>query len=86
MGRLRKLSHPWHGPYGIVERKEPDVTVVKVYAPQDGQIKVHQTRVAHCPPELNAGFFWYGTKQASPGRPPKWVNQLDVCTPRDYGE
>ena len=42
-GKQRKLSRPWHGPYRIVERRDPDVTVVKVYAPQDGQIQVHQT-------------------------------------------
>ena len=75
-GRQRKLSRPWHGPYRIVERNDPDVTVVKVYAPQDGPIQVHQMRVAPCPPELPAGFFWYGSRRSSPGRPPKWVNQL----------
>ena len=75
-GRMRKLSRPWHGPYRIVDRRDPDVTVVKVYSPQDGQIQVHQNRVAPCPPELPSGFFWYGTRRARPGRPPKWVNQL----------
>ena len=75
-GRQRKLSRPWHGPYRVVERNDPDVTVVKVYSPQDGQIQVHQMRVAPCPPELPAGFFWYGSRRSSPGRPPKWVDQL----------
>ena len=51
-GRQRKLSRPWHGPYRVIDRRDPDVTVVKVYSPQDGQIQVHQTRVTHCPPEL----------------------------------
>ena len=51
------------------------MTVVKVYSPQDGQIQVHQNCVAPCPPELPSGFFWYGTRCARPGRPPKWVNQ-----------
>ena len=74
-GRLRKLSRPWHGPYRIIDRQDPDVTVVKIYAPQDGQIQVHQTRVAPCPPQLPAGFYWYGTRRSSPGRPPKWVDQ-----------
>ena len=85
-GRLRKLSRPWHGPYRVVERRDPDLTMVKVYAPQDGQIQVHQTRVAHCPPELPAGFFWYGTKRSSPGRPPRWVDQLlrgDLFAPHE---
>ena len=51
-GRQRKLSRPWHGPYRIVERRDPDVTVVKVYAPQDGHIQIHQDRVTPCLPEL----------------------------------
>ena len=73
---MHKLSRPWHGPYRVIERRDPDVTVVKVYAPQDGQIQVHRMRVAPCPPELPAGFYWYGSRRSSPGRPPKWVNQL----------
>ena len=59
-----------------MSRNDPDVTAVKVYAPQDGQIQVHQMRVAPCPPELPAGFFWYGSRGYSPGCPPKWVDQL----------
>ena len=85
-GRQRKLSCPWHGPYRIVGRHDPDVTVVKVYAPQDGQLQVHQTRVAHCPPELPCGFFWYGNRRAGPGRLPKWVEQLlqgDLLRPHE---
>ena len=73
-GRMRKLSRPWHGPYRVVDKRNPDVTVVKVYAPQDGQIQVHQSRVVHCPPEIPAGFYWYGNKCSSPGRPPQWVD------------
>lgn len=69
IGRQHKLSRPWHGPYRIVDRRDPHVTVVKVYAPQDDQIQVHQTRVSPCPPELPAGFFWYGSQRTSPGRP-----------------
>jgi hypothetical protein len=75
-GRQRKLSRPWHGPYRIVERRDPDVTVVKVYAPQDGHIQIHQDRVTPCPPELPSGFFWYGDKRSKLGRPPKWVDKL----------
>ena len=54
-GRLHKLSRPWHGLYRVDDRRDPDITMVKVYTPQDGQIQIHQTRVAHCPPELPAG-------------------------------
>ena len=37
-GRNRKLSQPWHGPFRVVSCADPDVTAVKVYRPQDGQI------------------------------------------------
>ena len=77
-GERHKLSCPWHGPYRIIERRDPDVTVVKVHAPQDGKLHVHLqlSRVVPCPPELPAGFFWYGTRRADPRRPPKWVEEL----------
>lgn len=45
-GRMRKLSRPWYGPYCVVDQRDPDMTVVKVYSPQNGQIQVHQNRVA----------------------------------------
>ena len=80
-GRLRKLSGPWHGPYRVIDKRDPDITVVKVYAPQDGQIQVHQSRVVRCPPELPAGFYWYGSRRSSPGRPPRWVDKLLQGTP-----
>ena len=70
-GKSRKLSHPWHGPYQITSRDEPDITATKVYFPDDPSIQVHQTRVQHCPPTLPLGFYWYGTKRPKPGRPSK---------------
>ena len=75
-GKARKLSRPWHGPYRVVDIRQPDVTVVKVYRPQDGRIQIHQTRVTPCPPAFPAGYFWYGDKRPRPGRPPKWVDEL----------
>ena len=75
-GRLRKLSRPWHGPYRVLQRRDPDVIVVKVYHPQHGEICVHQSRVCKCPSDFPAGFYWYGGKQKGPGRPPKWVEQF----------
>lgn len=30
-GRLQKLSRPWRGPYHVINMKDPDVTVTKVY-------------------------------------------------------
>ncbi len=75
-GPQRKLSHPWHGPYRVVSCRDPDITVTKVYYPQDGQIQIHQSRVQECPSNFPAGFFWYGSKRRGPGRPPKWVENL----------
>ena len=40
-GKSRKLSHPWHGPYRITSRDEPDITATKVYFPDDPSIQVH---------------------------------------------
>ena len=57
-GKQRKLSRPWHGPYRIITKSDPDVTVVKIYFPEEGQIQVHQSRVCSCPPHLPAGFYW----------------------------
>lgn len=37
-GRNRKLSRPWHGPYRITDRRDPDVSVTKVYFPSEGAI------------------------------------------------
>ena len=65
----------------------PDVTVVKVYLPQDGQIQVHQTRVTPSPEDIPAGYYWYGRKKHSPGRPPQWVTALeDVSAAGETGE
>ena len=75
-GKSRKLSRPWHGPYRVVNIRQPDVTVVKVYRPQDGCIQIHQTRVTPCPSAFPAGYSWYGDKRPRPGRPPKWVDRL----------
>ena len=75
-GRLRKLSRPWHGPYRIVSREDPDVSVIKVYYPLEKPIRVHLSRVAPCPSEFTPGYYWYGTRRCSSGRPPKWVQKL----------
>ena len=75
-GRWRKLSRPWHGPYRVIKKFDPDITCVKVYFPQEGQICVHQSRVCACPREFPAGWYWYGGRRKGPGHPPKWVDQL----------
>ena len=76
VGRNRKLSRPWHGPYRVLEKKDPDITLCKVYFPLEKNIQVHQTRVQPCPMNFPAGCYWYGSKRAGPGCPPKWVDRL----------
>ena len=74
-GRLRKLSRPWHGPFRITDINGPDVTVIRVYFPEDKPIQVHMLRVSPCPPDFPAGYYWYGKKKSS-GRPAPWVEKL----------
>ena len=40
-GKDWKLSHSWHGPYRIISRDDPDVTVKKIYFPDDPQVQIH---------------------------------------------
>ena len=63
-GSLRKLPRPWHGPYRVIDRQDPDVTVGSMPHRMD---KFRELHPAHhsCP--------WYGTRCS---RPPKWVDQL----------
>ena len=75
-GKMRKLSRPWHGPYRIISRNDPDVTVTKVYFPDDPPLQVHQLRVKNCPMSFPCGYYWYGSKRPRPGRPPKWVEKF----------
>ena len=55
-GRQRKLSRPWHGPYRVVAKRDPDVEVSKVYFPQEGNIQIHQSRVKSCSPGFPSGY------------------------------
>ena len=78
-----KLRRPWHGPYRVVSRDDPDVTVVKMYFPQEPAIQIHQTRVCPCPVGFPPGYYWYGRKQHSSG-PPSWVEDvLERCLPAE---
>ena len=60
----------------MLSRGDPDLTVTKVYYPQQGSIQIHQEQVCFCPPEFPAGYFWYGKRRHAVGRSPKWVQQL----------
>ena len=75
-GKNRKLSRPWHGPYRVTSIDDPDISVSKVYFPQDGNIQVHQSRVKLCPTNFPSRLHWYGGRRRGPGRPPKWVEEL----------
>ena len=77
-GRSRKISRPWHGPYRVVQQDDTDVVAAKVYFPGEGTIRVHQTRTTLCPPAFQNGFYWYGQKQSSIGRYPRWIDGLDA--------
>ena len=75
-GKQRKLSRPWRGPFRITSCNDPDVTVVKVYYPEEGPLQIHQTRVCPCPSALPVGFYWYDGNRKSSGGVPRWVNNL----------
>ena len=62
IGKSQKLSHPWHGPYRIISGDDPDITVTKIYFPDDPSIQIHQSRVQHCPPSLLQNFIGMGLK------------------------
>ena len=75
-GKRRKLSRPWHGPYRVSSVCEPTICVTSVYFPTTEAIKIHLSRVKACPPNLPAGFYWYGGNKKSLGHTPKWVDGL----------
>ena len=77
-GCNRKLSQPWHGQFRVVSCDDPDLTVVKVYHPQDGQVQIHQMQVMLWPRNIVSGYFWYGRKKHSPGNPPQWLSELSL--------
>ena len=74
-GKQRKLSRPWHGPYRIMKLTDTDVTAIKIYFPEDGTIKVHQSRVSPCPLQFPAGCYWYGESHKCASLP-KWAASL----------
>ena len=75
-GRNRKLSRPWYGPFRIICKQDPNLTVRKVYFPEDPELTIHQLRVCPSPSMLPAGFYWYGAKRRSRGRTPTWLQRM----------
>ena len=56
-GKKRKLSRPWYGPFRVVTKRDPDLSVAKVYFPEDATLLVHQLRVCPSPPMLPEPFL-----------------------------
>ena len=77
-GKNQKLSRLWHEPYRVIQRNDPDLTVVKQFFPEAGPIQIHQFRVCPCS-ELPIGFYWYGGNSHSAGSVPRWVEKLTQC-------
>ena len=79
IGKFRKLSRPWHGPYRVISRSYPDISAKKLFFPEDPAIQVHQSRVRKCPSAFPKDFYWYGGKRSKAGRPPKRIlKQLEA--------
>ena len=45
-GKRRKLSRPWYGPFRVITRQDPNLTVRKVYFPEDPPLTIHQLSVS----------------------------------------
>ena len=58
------------------ESSDTGVTAVKIYFPEQDPIRVHQSRVSHCPEGFPPGWFWYGDRRSGPERPPRWIEQV----------
>ncbi len=86
-GKKCKLSRPWHGPYRVVSVTNPDVCVVKVYFPEDGEIRIHQSRVKPCPVGFPAGAYLYKGRVSPGNLPPAALNiDADKEPPFDEGD
>ena len=63
----------------MISRHDPNLTVQKVYFPEDSPLTVCLS-----PDMLPAGFYWYGAKRRSKGRTPTWLQRmLNAATPDD---
>ena len=64
IGKNRKLSRPYFGPYQVLEVHPNGVTVQPVDRPNDKSIRVNLDRVTLCPMELS-DKSWLGRKHQS---------------------
>lgn len=65
-GKQRKLSCPWHGPYRIASRDDPDVKFTTFIQIQSNAM----------PNRVPWRLLLIWRQQHSPGWPPKWVKNL----------
>ena len=66
--------------------RDPNLTVSKLYFPEDATLQVHQLRVCPSPAMLPAGFYWYGAKCQSPRcTPNNWLRQMLTVSSGDHG-
>ena len=60
------------------------ICAAKVYFPEDGVIRVHQSRVKPCPKGFPAGSYLYKGRK-SRGSVPSWVlRYLEDCSPQVF--
>ena len=74
--------------HGVLSCDQPDVVACKVYFPDEDQIQVHQTSTTLCPTGFHNEYYWYGKKQASPGRYPSWIDDVldEQSVVKNYGD
>ena len=57
-GEARKLAHPFHGPYRLLEADTNTAKIVRVDHPGDEPLLVSLCRLRRCPTEIGTGEFW----------------------------
>lgn len=56
-GEFRKLTHPFDGPYRVLEVGTNTASIVRIDRPKDEPILVSLDRLRHCPTELGDEFW-----------------------------
>ena len=56
-GKHRKLSQPWHGPYRVISRRDPDIVASKIYFPDDASQKESISEVQSPVPDRSCPYY-----------------------------
>ena len=64
----RKLSQPWHGPYRVISRRDPNIVGTTFQMIQISKFTNHESNIVQ-----HLFLLRYRNKRAKPGRPPKHV-------------